>query len=188
VERLDFSSIGEKVGVRLGWYLSCADKKARINMRNRITDEKGEEVFCYIPRVVTEAKHLINACLLTNHVFLPVSGPLKNHFGTVRFSNYDQYPGRLHGDRMEEHIEDINLNEHIKNKTRLYVCDGLFGVFAGEKKGIHKWKTFPCKNGTPNTLLFSFDPFAMEQKIAEIIIKERKHHNLKILKNSPWLT
>jgi ribosomal protein S18 acetylase RimI-like enzyme len=189
VEGIDFPSIWEKVKVRLGWDLSCADKNARINMRNRIPDGKGGEIFCYIPRVVTEAKHLINACLLTNHVFIPVSGPLKNHFGTVRFSNYNQYPVCLHGDRIEDHIADINLDEHIKNKTRLYVCDGLFGVFSrGEKGGINKWETFPCKSGTPNTILFSFDPFSMEKKMAEIVIRERKHNNLKIFKKPPWLT
>lgn len=180
VERLDFTNLWDKVRVRLGLGLSCADKNEPIKMRNDILNKEGEKIICYIPKVLTQAEHLINVCFLTNHPFVTASGPLKNHFGTVRFSTFAQYPDCLHGDKIKEHIEDINLNEHIKNKTRLFVCDGLFGVFArGDKEGIHKWKTFPCKNGTPNTLLFSLDPIAMEQKIAEIIIKERKFHNLK---------
>jgi len=182
VERLDLSKFKDKVRLRLGLHLSCANKSEIIKMRNSIIDSNGKKLTCYVPKVLTEVKHLINISLLTNHIYLLGSGPLKNHFGSVRFSNGAQYPGCLHGDKIEEHIVDINLNPHIKDKTRLYICDALFGVYArGEKKGIHKWKTFCCKKGTPNSLFFSRDPLAMEKKIADVIIKERKCQGYKIL-------
>ena len=182
VERLDLNKFKDKVKVRLGLDLSCANKNEVIRMRNKIVDSNGNEIICYIPKVLTEVNHLINISLLTNHIYMLASGPLKNHFGTVRFSNGAQYPGCLHGDKIEEHIVDINLNPHIKDKTRLHICDALFGVYArGEKRGIHKWKTFHCENGTPNSLFFSQDSVAMEKKIADVIIKERTFHGHKIL-------
>jgi len=181
VERLDFNNLKDKFKTRLGLSLSCANKNEIIKMRNKIIDSKCKEIICYIPKLLTRVNHLINISLLTNHVFVLASGSLKNHFGTVRFSNLAQYPVCLHGSNIEEHIVDINLNPHIKDKTRLYICDGLFGVYVrGEKKKIHKWRTFPCKNGTPNSLFFSLDPLAMEKKIADAIIKERKFHRYKI--------
>jgi uncharacterized protein (DUF362 family) len=183
VERFDFNRFEDKVRVRIGLGLANADKKAPIRMRNDIYDDDENALTVYMPKVVTRADHLINICLLTNHIFVPVSGPQKNHFGTVRFSSRAQYPGALHGYKIKEHIEDINLNEHIVKKTRLYVCDALLGVYArGERKGILKWETYPCNNGTPNTLLFSFDGISMEKVIEEIVMKERKYHNLRIIK------
>jgi hypothetical protein len=180
VERLNFNKFKDKLKLRLGLSLSCADKSEIIKMRNKVTDSNNMEITCYMPRVLTKADHLINISFLTNHIYILASGPLKNHFGTVRFSTFAQYPGCLHGDNIEEHIVDINLNPHIRNKTRLYICDGLFGVYArGDRPGIHKWKTFPCKNGTPNSLFFSLEPLAMEEKIADIITKERTFHGYK---------
>ena len=182
IERFDYSKFWDKVRVRLNMGLASADRNAPIKMRNDIIDDTGNKLSCYIPKVLTRADHLINISLLTNHIFVPISGPLKNHFGTVRFSNYKQYPECLHGDNIKENIEDINSNEHIISKTRLYICDGLFGIYArGEKEGIHKWETYPCEHGTPNTLLFSFDPVSMEKMIKDIVVKERKIHNLKLL-------
>ena len=182
VERLDLGKFKDKIKLRLGLDLSCANKSEAIKTRNKIVDSKGNELTCYIPKVLTEVNHLINISLLTNHVYMLASGPLKNHFGTVRFSNGTQYPGCLHGDKIEEHIVDINLNPHIKDKTRLYICDALFGVYArGKKSGLHKWKTFCCENGTPNSLFFSVDPLSMEQKMAGVVIQERKYQGYKIL-------
>ena len=182
IERLDPGILKDKLKLRLGLDLSCADKNQVVEMRNKIMDSDGKEITCYMPKLLTQASHLINISLLTNHIYILASGPLKNHFGTVRFSNFSQYPGCLHGDKIEEHIVDINLNPLIKHKTRLYICDGLFGVYArGEKTGIHRWNTFPGKNGIPNTLLFSLDPLTMEKKIADIITKERRSHGYKIL-------
>jgi len=182
VERLDFTNLKHKIRAILGLDLSCANKNETVKLRKRIIGSDGKDIICYLPKVVTEVNHLINISLLTNHIFVLASGPLKNHFGTIRFSNFAQYPDCLHGNSVEEHIVDINLNPHIKNKTRLYICDGLFGVYArGEKNKIHKWRTFPCRKGTPNTLFFSIDPLSMEQKITDIIIKERENHGYNIL-------
>lgn len=182
IERLDINKFKDKVKLWLGLDLSCANKSEAIKTRNRIVNPNGNELTCYMPKVLTEANHLINISLLTNHIYMLASGPLKNHFGTVRFSNGAQYPGCLHGDKIEEHIVDINLNPHIKDKTRLHICDALFGVYArGKKSGVHKWKTFCCENGTPNSLFFSVDPLLMEQKMAGVVIQERKYQGYKIL-------
>ena len=175
-------SLKDKIALRLHRGLDAPDKSARIEMTERILDRSGKEVTCYLPKVLTQAHHLINIAILTNHIYILASGPLKNHFGTVRFSNMESYPVCLHGKVLPDAVLDINRNPHIRQKTRLVVVDGLFGVYGrGEFSGIRKWKTFPCEDGTPNTLFLSRDPFAMESVVCEHVRRERECHGLRIL-------
>jgi len=160
--------------------LESPDASAPIHMREKVV-YKGNPVICYIPNVLTQAQHLINIPLMTNHIFVLASGPLKNHFGTVRFSNYQPFPSALHGKILEKSIVDLNLNPHIRDKTRLIVCDALFGVYCrGEGNVKKKWKTFPSENGMPNSLFLSRDPVALESVTSDYILKEREYNGYKI--------
>jgi uncharacterized protein (DUF362 family) len=185
IEKPTTTSILDKIKLRLHYGLSSADTNVEIKMHESITDKKGNPVKCYIPKVVTQAQHLINMPLLTNHVFIANSGALKNHYGTVRFSNYHNYPGVLHGKVLNKSIIDINLNSHIRTKTKIIIGDGLFGVFDRGDVNIHEgggkkvWKTF--KNDFPESIFISKDPVAIDSVMASIIMQERKMHQLKIL-------
>lgn len=182
VGRRVLRSVRDRVLLRLRRGLEAPDKSATIRMTERIVDRKGEDVSCYVPKVLTQAHHLINIALLTNHIYILASGPLKNHFGTVRFSNLESYPVCLHGPALKGAVLDINRDPHICQKTRLIVVDALFGTYGrGEFSGIRKWKTFPCKNGAPNTLFLSRDPFAMESVVCEHVRRERQSRGLRIL-------
>lgn len=183
VERMDSKTIVDKIRLRLYYGLASADLDAEIKMRESIIDKNGSSVKCYIPKVITQSQHLINMPLLTNHIFIANSGSLKNHYGTVRFSNFHSYPGVLHGGVLNKAIVDINSNDHIKNKTRIIIADGLFGVYnrgdnneGGKKK---PWRTF--NNDLPRSIFMSKDPVAMDSVMASIVIRERKAHKLNIL-------
>jgi len=180
VERMDSGTILEKIKLRLHYGLASADTGAEINMRENITDENGRSVKCFVPKVLTQAQHLINMPLLTNHIFIANSGALKNHFGTVRFSNFNSFPAVLHGEVLNKSIVDINFHPHIKGKTRIIIGDGLLGVFdRGEGNGKKPWKSF--RGGFPCSIFISTDPVAVDSVMASIIIQERKRHGLRIL-------
>jgi len=182
IDLFDPKTVLEKIELRMGTRLQCADRSAPVKMSNEIFDERGERITCYMPKVLTHAQHLINVPIMTNHIFISASGPLKNHFGTVRFSNNSYGPQPLHGSNIEQSIVDLNANEHIKNKTRLIVGDGLLGVYArGDLPGIRRWKTFPCDNGIPNSLFFSKDPVAIESVVNDHLLLERRSKDLMIL-------
>jgi len=177
-------SLKDKIHLQLRRGLEAPDRRAPIKMSERVVDRSGREVTCYMPKVLTQAHHLINIAVLTNHIYLLASGPLKNHFGTVRFSNLESYPVCLHGSVLTSAIYDINRNLHVREKTRLVVVDALFGTYGrGHFSGIRRWKTFPCENGTPNSVFISRDAFAAESVVCEHVRKEREYHGLRILQN-----
>jgi len=166
--------------VQFGDSLAEPDVKKEIYMREEITDENGTPIKCFIPKILSKAKHLINIPVFKSHIFLSCSCALKNHYGTVRFSDGRQNPDCLHPPRIERSIVDINCHKDIREKTRLILVDALFGTYNWKPgRGPIEWKIFP--KGTPNSLFFSTDPVAIDSVISEYIEKERKIHNYNIL-------
>jgi uncharacterized protein (DUF362 family) len=180
VERMDSRTLIEKIKLRLRYGPASADRSAEIEMRENILDEAGNRLQCYIPRVIVQAHHLINMPLLTNHIYIVNSGAMKNHYGTVRFSNDEAYPVALHGPVLVKSVADINRNPHIKNKTRIIIADGIFGVFdRGEGPGKQPWKTL--NNAFPKSIFFSRDPVAIDSVMASFVARERKSRKLAVL-------
>lgn len=181
VERRPGGTFAGTVLPRLGWGLESADKSAAVEMSSSVKDSVGDAVRCYMPKLLTRCEHLINIALMSSHPFLAISGPLKNHFGTVRFSNYDSYPGVLHGAALEPSIVDLNMNTHIRGKTRLVICDALLGQFARDEGGFaQEWKTFPSENGVPNSIFLAADAVAMESLLLYFVNLERRERGLAI--------
>lgn len=181
VERRGDGIFKGRILPRLSWGLESADKSAVVNMSARLIDSDGDAVSCFMPKVITRCKHLINIALLSNHPFMAISGPLKNHFGTIRFSNYNSFPVVLHGEALQPSIVEINMNPHIRAKTRLVICDGLIGQFSrGEGGFAGKWETFPSKDGVPNSIFFATDPVAMESVLLHFVNRERDAKGLEI--------
>jgi len=180
IERIDSDSIIGKARIRLNYGLATADVNAEIKMRENIVDNDGVPIKCYLPQVITQAQHLINMPLLTNHIFIANSGSLKNHYGTVRFSNYSDTPSALHGSVMAKSIVDINRHPQIRHKTKLIIGDGLFGVYdRGEGQGKKKWRFFG--KDFPKSIFLSRDPVAIDSVMSKIIIHERERLDLPVL-------
>lgn len=173
----DISGLIDKAMARL--YLSPhdADRNARIDTRSDVRSKDGTQVTCYIPKVVTQASHIINVPVFKAHQFVLQSSSLKNHFGTVRFSNFNSYPIVLHGKGIERNIVDINRQTHIRNKTRIIIADGIVGAPLFYREGYGRvpspWKTLQT-GPTPNSIFLSRDPIALESVVADYIIYEQE--------------
>ncbi len=155
------SSLSRKVRYKaLGNDLVKADLGSEVRMSSEVKDKKGAPVRCYMPKVVTGAAHLINVPILKSHQYASNSGALKNHYGTVRFSDGHTGPEYLHPPILDASIVDLNSHPEIRAKTRLIVMDGLFGRLAKKGGPPERWKTFG--GAAPNTILVSLDPVALD--------------------------
>ncbi len=131
----------------------------------------------YIADVVVNSQHLINIPIMKEHC-TGISGTLKNHFGSV-----DEPIDVMHCCMQASEnnpLVDIYLNPHIRDKTRLIVGDGLFGMSlndGGCGSGVpHRWSTF--NDLSPNSLFFSIDPVAVDSVMLDYVLAERDAHGL----------
>lgn len=131
-----------------------------LHMSSRVTDKAGGFIKCYLPNVVTDADHIINLPILKSHQYVSHSGALKNHYGTVRFSDRHGGPEYLHPPIIHESIVDINAHSQIRDKTRLVVMDALFGRLKQRGGSPERWRIFDRKS--PNRLFMSRDPVALD--------------------------
>lgn len=152
VRRIEYYTIGNP--------MPKADINYEIKMSSDVKDKNGNPVKCYLPKVVTTAQHIINVPILKSHQFISHSGALKNHYGTVRFSDGHTGPEYLHPPVIDHSIVDINNHEQIRSKTRLIVMDALFGRVK-KKGGLPgRWNSF--HDNSPNRLFISRDPVALD--------------------------
>jgi uncharacterized protein (DUF362 family) len=174
------SSFWRKVEYRtIGNPLVKADHKYEISMKSYVRDKSGRPVKCYMPKVITDAQHVINVPILKSHQFISHSGALKNHYGTVRFSDSHGGPDYLHPPIIDQSITDINSHDQIRKKTRLIVMDALYGRLKKKGGPPDRWNTF--RNGSPNRLFISRDPVALDSVSYHFIKKEMESHDKDIL-------
>jgi hypothetical protein len=174
------SSLWRKIRYHtLGNYMAAADVNHPIEMKSTIRDKQGAPVQCYVPHIITAADHIINVPVLKSHQFVSHSGALKNHYGTVRFSDGSMNPEYLHPPIIHQSIVDINCDEQFRIKTRLNVMDALFGGLK-KKGGLpERWTIYD--NGNPNRLIVSRDPVALDSVCFTMIEKELKERKEDIL-------
>jgi uncharacterized protein (DUF362 family) len=131
----------------------------------------------YLADVVVNSQHLINIPIMKEHC-TGISGAFKNHFGSVN-EPIDVMHGCMQASENNP-LVDIYLNPHIREKTRLIVGDGLFGMSlndGGCGSGVpHRWSTF--NNLCPNSLFFSVDPVALDSVMLDYVLAERDAHAL----------
>ena len=172
----------DRIALKMEWGDDAPDQSAAIPMRKPVAAEDGTPVTCYLPKVLTKAHHLINLPVLKAHQYIVTSSALKNHFGTVRFSNHHQYPPILHGPDIQSHIVDINAHPVVAERTRLILADALLGapLFARGDIGRAptRWHTLP-EGATPSSIFLSRDPVAIESVIADYVIEEQ--HNADVV-------
>lgn len=174
----------ENIKMRTHIGLNASDTSAPVEMKHPLYDTDGRKVYCYIPKVVTQAEHLINIPVLKAHQFVLTTCAFKNHLGTIRFSNYNQYPVILHGDNLQSHLLDIYMNKHIKDKTRLIIVDALFAapLYSHEPFGRlpTQWHSH-LKNKLPNSIFLSVDPIAVESIIVDYVSTEQSYMRYELL-------
>lgn len=173
------SSFVDKVKNKLRIGPAAPDFDYPIEMREDIVDERGKKLTCYLPKVVTQADHLINLSVFKYHQFGLMSGLLKNHYGTVRFSNLSHYPNTMHDDKVFKCTVDLNRHPLIQKMTRLHIVDAIFGAYEYQPKTKVKreWKTFSDPK-FPVSIFMGQDPVATESVLYSYLLSEREVRGL----------
>ncbi len=117
-----------------------------------------------MPKSYTQADHIINLCLMKNHG-CGITGAMKNHFGSI------PSPKFLHeGLGFKGYIADLCNTKSIREKVRINIADALFANWHNNVWAPRPWNTFP--EPSPNSLLFSTDPVALDSVMLDHITKE----------------
>ena len=126
-----------------------------------------------LSRIISDSTYLINVPVLKDHSGSGVTFSLKSHVGSV------DNPGKIHrgsafwGEIKPGSIAAINNFRAIKEKTRLIVGDGLFGIYQGGPSGNPQF--------VYNGLIVGTDPVAVDHQARIILDEERANHRLKPL-------
>lgn len=113
--------------------------------------------------------YLINAATLRTHNLSTVTVCMKNHYGSV---NTRQHTGNCNPalPALSQQIRDVITPNNIQ---KLFVVDGLFGLYAGGPGG--------SPNFNPKLLLMSRDTVACDAQSQNIINAERQRQGLSVL-------
>ena len=133
---------------------------------------KAGPVATRISNILHKADVLINVPMMKTHILAGISGALKNHLGTVPNAS------DLHFEDAEKKVQsclyvaDINALEPIKAKTRICICDALYGLFD-KGPGFS-----PACRWDYCGIIASVDPVAMDAVLADIIKAKRVEKGL----------
>jgi len=139
---------------------------------------KGER---WLTDLLFNATYLINLPIMKKHASHPVTLGFKNHFGSTSVlvaiggdgkDDLHPYitPSNLLYTPTTVPFVDINANPNIRNKTVLTLADGLFGSSAVAVAPQAWNNTF--SGHSPNSLLFSTDPVAMDCVMTDLLRAE----------------
>ncbi len=118
-----------------------------------------------LSNIVLKADVLINVPIMKTHVLAGVTGALKNHLGTVPNAR------DFHRDNCGP-IADLNALGPIKAKTRICICDALYGI-------LDKGPQFnPACRWDYYGIVASVDPVALDATLADIIKAKRVEKGL----------
>ena len=170
------TTLWRKIKKHITKNLAIPDPGKEITMHVPVHDEHGNAVNCYLPVCLSDVKHIINVPIFKSHQFVLASGALKNHYGTVRFSDGINYPKYLHPPIIHQAIADLNAHPDVMSKTRLVIMDALFGRLSKKSGKPQSWQIFG--NQTPNRLFISCDPVALDTVssgyVREELIRRKK--------------
>jgi len=121
---------------------------------------KAGPVETQITKLLTQADVLINLPIMKTHTLAGISGALKNHLGTI--PNARDFHREIC-----RYVADLNALEPIKAKTRLCICDALYGLYDGGPRfrPRARWDYFG--------VIASADPVALDATLADIIKAKR---------------
>jgi len=120
-----------------------------------------------LARVLTERiDAVINMPVLKQHMLSGMSGALKNQFGCIH------NPNKMHLDKCDPYIAEVNAIPAIRNKQRLIVMDALRVV-------VDNGPSYqPGMAEVANTLMFATDPVAVDVVGLELVEGLRRRRDL----------
>jgi len=121
---------------------------------------KAGPVATRITKLLLDADVLINLPIMKTHVLAGITGALKNHLGTVPNAK------DFHRDTCL-YAADISALPPVKSKTRICICDALYGLYHGGPsfKPRFRWDYYGIVAAT--------DPVAFDATLADIIKAKR---------------
>jgi len=126
---------------------------------------KAGPVSTRITNILLKADVLINLPIMKTHVLAGISGALKNHLGTVPNAR------DFHRDTCR-HVADISALDPVKKKTRICICDAIYGLFD-------KGPQFrPNCRFDYHGIIASVDPVALDATLADILKARRLEKGL----------
>jgi uncharacterized protein (DUF362 family) len=133
---------------------------------------KAGPVDTRITKLLTEADVLINLPMMKTHGLAGITGALKNHLGTVPNAR------DFHRDTCR-FVGDLNALAPIKAKTRLCICDALYGLYHGGPafRPKYRWDY--------HGIVASADPVALDAILADIIRAKREAEGLSPYHKTP---
>jgi hypothetical protein len=158
-------------GNGITWTSNDAD--AMVKFRDPLIDARKQGALSHrVPDQLIQADHFINLPILKRHNEGGVTGAFKNNFGTIASCAYFHEPryagkgkqGAMFSDRANPAV-DIWLNRHVGAKTRLVVCEGIFGGWNWGMDPPTGWLQFGGRS--PNCLLLATDPVAMDSVVCD---------------------
>ncbi|MDP2898311.1 MAG: DUF362 domain-containing protein [bacterium] len=147
------------------------DPHAIVKFRDPLIDGREQRVTSHrIPDQLIEADHFINLPIMKRHDQGGVTGAFKNNFGTIASCAYFHEPryagegkaGAMYSTTANPAV-DIWLNPHVGEKTRLIVCEGIFGGWNWGNDPPTGWKQFGGRS--PNCILLGTDPVALDSVV-----------------------
>jgi uncharacterized protein (DUF362 family) len=143
----------------------CLGTSDKIGYDKSFAVDVGNGRQVHLSNILTRmCTYLINVPVLKDHNTAGVTLSLKNHYGSI------DRPGSCHGERCDPYIANLNNTPQIKNKTKLIVCDALFGIYKGGPQGSPQWIN--------RQILASTDPVALDYIGMTLIDQQRSERNM----------
>lgn len=115
----------------------------------------------------TFCDYLINVPVVKNHSGAGVTFSMKNYYGVV------DSPASLHSNYCNPAIAELNNVPLVSSKTKIVVCDALYGLYQGGPTS--GWTGYAF---TPNAIYLSTDRVAVDYELLQLINQERAAHGL----------
>jgi uncharacterized protein (DUF362 family) len=112
--------------------------------------------------LTTMCTYLINVPVLKDHGEAGVTLSLKNHYGTI------DNPRDCHSNYCDPFVAKMNQTPQIREKTKLIICDAVFGIYKGGPLGAPQWQE--------RAILASTDPVALDYTGLQIINEKRRQN------------
>jgi len=126
---------------------------------------KAGPVGTNITNILHKADALINLPMMKTHNLAGVTGALKNHLGTVPNAS------AFHRESCR-YIAELNALEPIRAKTRICICDGLYGLYnrGPGYNSRFRWDY--------HGIMAATDPVALDATLADIIRAKRVENGM----------
>jgi len=143
----------------------CLGTSDKIGYDKSFAVDVGNKRQVHLSNILTRmCTYLINVPVLKDHGTAGVTLSLKNHYGSI------DRPGSCHGSGCDPYIANLNNAAQISEKTKLILCDALYGIYRNGPHGSPQWIS--------RQILASTDPVALDYTGMTLIDEQRREKDM----------